>query len=116
MANTITDLVPKMYAALDRVSRELVGFIPAVTRDARVERAAKDQPVLVPIAPAATAADSTPGVTAPDTGDQTIGNVEVKITKSRHVPVRWNGEETKGLNNAGTYNDILTNQFEQAFR
>jgi len=32
--------------------------------------------------------------------------VQVSITKSKHVPVRWNGEETKGLQNAGTFSSI----------
>ena len=26
-------------------------------------------------------------------GDQTIGGVDVKITKSKMAPVKWNGEE-----------------------
>jgi hypothetical protein len=55
-------------------------------------------------------------VTAPDTGDNTIDNVEITISKSYHIPVRWNGEETKGLMNAGTYGDINQQRFVQAFR
>lgn len=117
MANTLTSLIPTMYEAMDIVSRERVGFLPAVSRDSSAERAALNQSILVPIVPATTAeADNTPGVTAPDTGDQTIGNVEITISKSKHIPVRWNGEETRGLNNAGTYQTINRDRFVQAFR
>lgn len=116
MANTLTSLIPTMYAGLDVVSRELTGYIAAVSRNSSLERAAIDQSILVPIAPAATTGENTPGVTAPDTGDQTIGNVEITISKSKHVPIRWNGEQTKGMMNAGTYNTVLQDQFAQAFR
>lgn len=101
MANTLTDLIPDVYSALDVVSRELVGFIPAVTRDPTTERAAVGQVVRSFVAPAATATDITPGVTPPDDGDQTIGNVSVQITRARRVPFRWNGEQSRGINNGG---------------
>jgi hypothetical protein len=116
MANTITDLVPKFYAALDVVSRELTGFIPAVSRNSSLERAALNQSILVPVTPAAATATSSPGVTAPDTGNQTISNVPVSISKSKHVAIRWNGEETKGLLNAGSFGDIFQNQIAQGMR
>lgn len=117
MANTLTSLMPTIYEALDIVSRERVGFIPAVSRDSSAERAALNQSILVPIVPATTAeADNTPATTAPDTGDQTIGNVEITISKSKHIPVRWNGEETKGLKTAGTYQTINRDRMVQAFR
>jgi len=117
MANTITNLFPEMYSALDVVSRELVGFIPAVARDSTTERAAVNQTVRSFVTPASTAGDITPGVTPPDDGDQTIGNVSLTITKSRRVPVRWNGEQSLSLNNggAGTMN-VMRDQFAQAFR
>lgn len=111
MANTLTDLIPDVYAALDVVSRELVGMIPAVTRDPTTERAAVGQTVRTHVAPAATATDITPAVTPPDDGDQTIGNVDLTITKSRRVPFRWNGEESRGINNGGP--GVLTIQQDQ---
>lgn len=116
MANTLTGLYPDLYEAIDVVSRELTGFIPAVSRSSSIERAALNEDVLVPVTGAASAADNTPGVTAPDSGDTSIDNVKVAITKSRHVPVRWNGEETKGLNNAGTFSTIQADRFYQAMR
>jgi hypothetical protein len=116
MANTLTGLIPDLYEALDQVSRELTGFIPAVSRDSRAERAALNQSVVVPITGASTAADNTPGVNAPDTGDDTVDNVSITISKSKHVPVRWNGEQTKGLKNAGTFSTIQADRFYQAMR
>ena len=117
MANTLTSLIPTIYEARNVVSRERVGFIPAVTKNSSAERAALNQTILVPIAPAVTSeAANTPAVTAPDTGDNTIDNVSMTISKSYHIPVRWNGEETMGLKNAGNFGDIMSQRFAQAFR
>lgn len=115
--NTITNLIPDLYASLDVVSRELVGFIPAVSADMTFERAAVGQTVRSPVAPASTASDITPAVIPPDDGEQTIGNVSMTITKARRVPVRWNGEQSLGLNNNGPGRSrIMQDQFAQAFR
>ena len=116
MANTLTNLTPDLYEALDTVSRELVGFIPSVTLDTGVERAAVGQTVRSFVTPAVTASDITPGVTAPDDGDQVIGNKIITISKARGVPVRWNGEEQRGVNSGAGYNNILQDQFAQAMR
>ncbi|EJD6498508.1 P22 coat - protein 5 family protein [Providencia rettgeri] len=116
MSNTLTGLIPTIYTALDTVSREQVGLIPAVSRNAKADAAAKGQTVTAPVAPIATTVDITPGANAPNDGDQSIGNVEVKITKSKMAPVKWNGEEQLALGPAGTYNTILADQFTQAFR
>jgi hypothetical protein len=101
MANTLTSLIPDLYEAIDVIARECVGYIVAVSRDSNADRAAIGETVRVPVTQASTAADTTPGVTAPNTGDATVDNMPVTITKSRHVPIRWNGEETLGLKNAG---------------
>ena len=116
MANTLTNLIPELYANLDVVSRELTGMIPAVTMDAQASRAAKDQTVRTFVAPAASASDITPGLYAPDTGDQTIGNVTLSISKVRKVPIRWNGEEELNVSQGHGAAAIRANQIQQAFR
>lgn len=116
MANTLTSLTPTLYEALDVVSRELVGLVPAVTIDAQASRAAVNQTVMSHVAPASSASDLTPAVTAPNDGDQVIGNVSLTISKARGVPVRWNGEEQKAMNSGPGYNAILRDQFAQAYR
>ncbi|HAT3769309.1 TPA: P22 coat - protein 5 family protein [Citrobacter freundii] len=116
MSNTLTGLIPTIYTALDIVSREQVGFIPAVAHNTKADAAAKDQTVTAPVAPVAVTEDIVPGPSAPNTGDQNIGTVDVKITKSKMAPVKWNGEEQLALGPAGTYNTILADQFTQAFR
>ena len=116
MANTITSVLPSIFAGLDQVSRELVGFIPSVQRDATVERAAVGQSVTVPVVPAATGGNITPAATPPDDGDVVVGSLAVSITKSKYSPVRWNGEEQLALGSGGQYNKILADQFAQAMR
>ncbi len=116
MANTLTNLIPVMYQGLDIVAREQVGMIPSVSIDAAADMVAKDEVITIPVTPAAAASDVTPGVSAPDDGDQNIANIQMKITKSRRVPIRWNGEEQKGYRNNGNYEKTLAQQFAQAVR
>lgn len=117
MANTLTGLVPTLYNALDVVSRELVGFIPAVSSDMTFERAALGQTVSSPVTNGATASDIVPAVTPPNDGDQNIGAVSMTINKARRVPIRWNGEEKLGLdNNGASFNVILRDQMAQGMR
>jgi len=117
MANTLTNVITDLYTALDVVSREQVGMITGVTRDAKADNVAVGQDIYVPVAPASAAADITPAVTAPNTGDQTITGTKIEITKSRAVPFRWNGEEQLGLNNNGPGSlTIQQMQIAQAIR
>jgi len=116
MSNTLTGLIPIMYRGLDMVNREMVGFIPAVSRDAKSEQAAVGQTIDVPVTPPAATGDITPGQQPPDDGDQTIGTVQMQITKSKYSAIRWNGEEIKGYVQNGTYEDTLSKQFAQSIR
>lgn len=115
--NTLTGLIPSVYSALDNVQRELAGILPGVTLDPRSSRAALNQTVSSPVAPAVAAVDITPGATAPDSGGQTFGTVDIKITKSRGVPITWSGEEQAGVNNGGPgVLPLFRDQVSQAIR
>lgn len=114
MANTLTGLIPTIFAAKDVVLRELTGIIPAVTWDASGEQAAKDQTIAWPVVPSVGAGNVTPAVYGPTPTDQTIGPGTMTISKSRSVVFGWNGEEQKSL--GGLYNQILVDQFAQGMR
>lgn len=116
MANTLTNLIPDLYSALDIVSREQVGFVGAVSRDSKTDGAALNQVVNVPVVGAVTAGDITPGNDPADDGDTAPGNVEVKITKSRYAPVRWTGEEQLSVRPTGIYSSVQAQRFAQAMR
>ncbi len=116
MSNTMTGIIPTLYEALNVVSRELVGFIPAVRRDSGAERAAINQAVRVPLAESGALEDITPGAAPASSGDTTVGYVDVTISKSKAAPVRWNGEEQRAVGTTGVYNRVLADQFTDAMR
>jgi hypothetical protein len=101
---------------MDTVSREQVGFIPAVSRDSTAERAALNQTVYSPVVGAMASEALTVANVSADPSAQTINNVAVTITKAQSVPFGINGEETKGLTNAGTLTPINQQRIEQAMR
>lgn len=117
MANTLTNLVPDIYAALDVVSRELTGFIPAVQRDPSTDRVAVGENLRIAQAPSNSAGgDVTAAMSFPSAADQTIANKTFSISKSRYFPFSWNGEEQMGVNNGPGYLTIKQDQIAQALR
>lgn len=116
MANTLTGIIPTLYEALNTVSREMAGFIPAVKADSNAERAGKGQTVRVPIGEAGALEDVTPGVNPADSGDTTVGYADITISNSKAAPIRWNGEERMAVGTNGTYNAILADQFADGMR
>jgi hypothetical protein len=114
--NTLTNLLPNLYADLDVVSRELVGMIPAVTIDASLARGKVGQSVYIAQAPVNTSSSITPAMTIPAEADQTIGSVAVSISKAKAVKFSWDGEEERGLNTGGGIQPIWRGQFAQALR
>lgn len=100
-ANNLTALIPDIYAALDVVSRELVGYIPSVGRAVSVERAAVGQSVKIPTSTVQAAVDIAPAMAVPEPPDNSFGVGTMAITKSRAVPFGFTGEEQRGLSTGG---------------
>lgn len=116
-ANTLTGLFPDLYAGLDVVSRELVGFIPSVNLNANgMQRAAVGENITYHVAPAAVGFDVTPAMAVPEPTDQTIGTGQITITKSRGANFGFIGEEQRGLNNGPGYPSVQADMFSQALR
>jgi len=112
--NSLTNLIPVLFAALQVVSRELVGFIPATSRNMTADNAAKGQTIRVPITPQTKNRDITPG--KPPEGDGTnFGFIDMAITKDRIAePITWTGDEQ--LSVGSQLNQMMVNQYAQAMR
>lgn len=117
MANTLTNLIPDIYAALDVVARELVGFIPAVARDSTADRVAANQTLRVPVSPAnAAGGNITPAMSLPSASNQTIANATLTISKQRFFPFSWTGEEQRSMNAGPGFLTLQQDQVAQAIR
>jgi hypothetical protein len=117
MANTLTNLIPDIYAALDVVSRELVGIIPSAARDASADRVALNQNLRIEQTGKNTAVRNiTPAMSFPAAADQTITPVTLTITKQRAAPFSWSGEEQKAVDYGPGYLTIQQDQIAQALR
>jgi len=116
VANTLTGIIPTLYEALNVISREMVGFIPAVRRDTNAERAAVNQTVRVPLAEAGALEAITPAATPADSGNTTVDYADVVISSAYASPIRWSGEEERAVGTNGTYNRVLADQFVDAMR
>jgi hypothetical protein len=112
--NILTGLIPILYAALDVVSREIVGMIPVVSRNITADGAAKGQAVSVPVTQKRGTVDIVEGVN-PVGGGNDFAVEQVMITKSKSAdPIRWTGEEQ--LSVGGMLNVMMIDQYAQAMR
>lgn len=115
-SNTLTGIIPTLYEAMNVVSREMVGFIPAVRLDSNASRAAVNQTVRSPIGNAGALEDITPGATPAASGGTTVDYVDVTMTRAKAAPILWSGEEQLGVGTNGTLNQILVDQFADGMR
>lgn len=117
MANTLTGLYSIIYKALDTVSRELVGFIPAALVDFdTAERAAVGQDINFLAASEVAAGNTTPAAYGPSPADITEAAATIKITKSRTASFALTGEELLGLQTSGSKQMLIQGKFAQAMR
>lgn len=114
--NTIDGLVPDLYEALDIVSRELTGLIPAVTLNASAQTAQVGQNIRVDIEPEGNGVDITPAMTIPEPTGQVSGFTDIVINKSRAFEFGFNGEDQKGLNTGAGYMNVRQAKIAQAIR
>lgn len=115
-ANSLTRLIPDLYAGLDVVSRELVGIIPAAFRNANAERAAVGQSVVYHVTPSVGLVNIAPSMTTPEPADKTIGNGTIAITNAKAAEFGWVGEEQRGLNTGAGYLSVQADLFAQGLR
>ncbi len=116
MANTLTGLAPIIFEALDVVSRELVGFIPAVTRDTAADRAALGQSVNYPVVAPGAAGDISPAATGPAGNDTSAPAGTLSITKAKAVPFYLTGEDDLTLRQTSAKATVFKNAVAQAMR
>lgn len=114
--NTLTGLIPDLYAGFDIISRELTGYLLAVTPNFEASRGAVGQAVKGHIAPPAVGTDITPAMTIPEPPDTDVGNDQIVITKSRAYPFGFVGEEQRGLNTGPGYGNVQADMFAQSVR
>jgi hypothetical protein len=112
--NDLLGLIPILYAALQIVSRELVGFIPATSRNSTADGAALNQIIRVPVTPESENQDITPG-TPPANGGTAFDYVDMAITKNKIAkPIVWTGDEQISV--GSQLNQMMVNQYTQAMR
>jgi len=93
MANNLTKLMPTIFEALDTVSREMIGVIPAAFRSAKADTVSVGQIVTVPVAKPRGTQSISPGNPPTGSGND-FDNVNVKIEKMKAAdPIEWNGDE-----------------------
>ena len=117
MANTLTNLIPIAYRALDIVSRELTGLISAVNVDAAADTIAQGQTIYSPVVPSGNAIGNiTPAMTVTAANDITYGTKSLVVDNFKVSGFNWTGEEEFGINSGVRMENLMRDQLAQEFR
>lgn len=118
MANNIpAAIITAAYDAMNVVSQELIGLIPAVSKNARAEQVSLNQSITAPVVGSKTPTDIRAGhnYTAPEDSD--YDSVSVEMTKAKKNEFHWTGEEEQSLMNSdGVLMDINRQNIAQCIR
>jgi len=114
--NILSNLAADIYVAADRVGRELVGMIPAVTINSGSEAAALNDTVRASFAPSVSTTTLTPAMTIPEGTGQTVANKTMTLDTMNTVEIPWTGEGIKHVQNGAGYETIYGDMLAQAFR
>lgn len=115
MPNTLTGLAPFIYEAVDVVSREMVGLVPAVSISASADRVALNQDVTYSVVPDMVAQDLVPAARVPDWTDTDVDVGTMRLTKQRKVPWYWTGDDQRRVDAMGL-RAIQDSKLAQAIR
>lgn len=113
--NTLTGLINFVYDSVDVVSREQVGFLPAVYKNPTAEMAAKNQEITYDIVPKAQSYDITPAMDAPALDDSEVPTGSMAISKVKGVKFHWTGDDEVAIGR-NVKLAVHNNKFSQAFR
>lgn len=114
--HTLTSLAGDIYIAADKVGRELVGMIPAVTINSGSEAAAKDDTVRAHATPEVALTDLTPAMTIPEGTGQTVANKTMTLDTMKTVEIPFTGEGIRHLNNGSGFSTVYGDMIAQAMR
>ena len=116
MSNTIIALQPLLFSSAQVVANEPVGFLGAISNTFDDKGVAVGDKVIVPVAPAASVATYTPGMTTTAGTDAIATNVEVTISANQVVSWNLTGEQMRSLENADSSKEWARQMFEQGMR
>ena len=117
MALNINALYNIAWGAVQRVSRERVGLIHSITRDARFDRAAQGEKVKVTITPPMPIKDVTfTGQFPTDNTSRKVETIDMEIDNFKEAEIHLTGEQLKTIDHASGRDPFIRQTIEQGVR